>query len=143
MSAYKVKYPWQAYFKDGSTLRQFKPDGSEILFREVLNRVLDVERFHVGPVTVDLRGGSFLLKAGGSCAVKITGSSFVDAFEEWGVDERLPKRLIYFRRVTRQFGGLLPATPYVVYAVGWQATVQGRNVKHIIFIHPDGSLVLA
>lgn len=149
MSVYEVKYPWRAYFKDGSTLSQFEPDGSEVLFRKVLDRTLDLERFQVGPVTVDLRDGSFLLPGG----VRVTGSSRVDGFEEWGIDERLPKRLIYFRRVARQFaGGDLPkevAAPYVVYAVGWQVTLESsevrtaasRNVKHIVFIHPDGSLV--
>jgi hypothetical protein len=157
MSVYEVKYPWRAYFKDGSTLSQFEPDGSENLFRKVLDRTLDLERFQVGiwpPIaTVDLRDGSFLLPNG----VRVTGSSRVDGFEEWGVDERLPKRLIYFRRVARQFGaggGDAPkelGTPYVVYAVGWQATLEysevrtatPRNVKHILFIHPDGSLVFA
>ena len=147
MSVCEVRYPWQAYFKDGSALSQFEPDGSEVLFRKVLDRALDVERFQVGPVTVDLRDGSFILHRMGDF-VKVTGSSYVEAFEEWGIDERVPKRLIYFRRVARQFGigGDVPkerVAPYVVYAVGWQATVQDRNVKHIIFIHPDGSLVFA
>jgi len=146
MSSYKIQFPWTARFKDGSELRQFNIDGSENLFKKVLER-RDLTEFEVGPVTVDLRDGSFLIHG-----VKLTGSCGVEAFEEWGIDERLPKRIIYFRRVKRDFDSATlqeKKDPYVVYAVGWQALIppdekhpNGCNVKHIVFIHPNGELVV-
>jgi len=138
---YEITYPWVAYFRDGSTLSQFGPDGSETLFRKILDRCGDLERFQVGPITVDLRDGSFTMHG-----IKLTGSSCVENFEEWGIDERIPKRLIYFRRVARKFGigdVAKEEAVCVVYAVGWQATLNGRNVKHILYLHPDGHVVFA
>jgi len=145
MSSYKIQFPWTARFKDDSELQQFNMDGSENLFKKVLER-RDLTEFEVGPVTVNLRDGSFIIHG-----VKLTGSCGVEAFEEWGIDERLSKRIIYFRRVKRDFDAATlqeKRDPYVVYAVGWQATIppdqnypQERNVKHIVYIHPDGTVV--
>jgi len=165
MSAYEIQFPWLARFKDGSELPQFNTDGSENLFRRVLDRQNDLVTFRVGPVTVDLRDGSFLVHG-----TRLYGSSEVEKFEEWGIDERLPKRIIYFRRVTRKFGAANlkeEGLPYIVYGVGWQATipeskvnvfspedssevlfpqfrdhvVKGRNVKHVIYLHPNGDII--
>jgi len=145
MSAYEIQFPWLARFKDGSELPQFNSDGSENLFRKVLDRQNDLVTFQVGPVTVDIRDGSFIVHN-----IKITGSSEAEGFEEWGVDERLAKRIIYFRRVTRKFGATdlkEEGPPYIVYGVGWQATIRGpetpthvKNVKHLVFIHPNGDI---
>ena len=135
--AYEITYPWTARFRDGSELRQFNSDGSENLFRLVLDRQHDLELFSVGPVSVDLRDGSFNIKD-----IKLIGSSSLDGFEEWGVDENLAKRIIYFRRLTRSLTGPFAGkVTHIIYAVGWQATVNGRNVKHIVYIHPNGELV--
>jgi len=141
MGDYEIQFPWLARFKDGSELPQFSKDGSENLFRKVLDRQDDLATFRVGPVTVDLYDGSFLIHG-----IKLTGSCEVQAFDEWGIDERLPKRLIYFRRPTREMDiqSLREVrAPYVVYGVGWQATIEGRNVKHVVFIHPNGDIVFS
>lgn len=135
---YQIQYPWTAIFKDGSTLTQFNSDNSENLFRLVLDRQDDLVKFTVGPITVDLSDGSFTV--GG---LKLYGSSNADGYEEWGINEKIPKRLIYFRRVKRTFDAqsLDQSSIYIVYCVGWQATVDFHNVQHVMYLHPDGSIV--
>ena len=136
---YEVKYPWLARFSDGSELRQFE-NGQEILFRKVLDRQAELISFSVGPVTVNLVDGSFTLRWGG----RLRFSCGISGQEEQALDASVPKRIIYFRRVTRVFNAdtLKQNEIQIVYAVGWQATLNARNVKHIAYIHPGGDLVL-
>ena len=161
--SYRILYPWRAIFADGTQLQQFNEKGKETLFKEVLKLAAEGRRlikFEVGPVALNLIDGSFTIYFHSSkSTVKLYGSSLAEAFEEWGIDERLRKQLIYFRRVKRQFewsfrdkqGEEWSNPPYVVYALGWHCRIpkeimskeeqekypEGRNVKHVLFIHPD------
>lgn len=44
------------------------------------------------------------------------------------------------RRLQRLFG----TTPFMtIYLVGWQATIGGKNVQSILYMYPDGTLILS
>ncbi|MCL6612730.1 MAG: hypothetical protein K6T66_14435 [Peptococcaceae bacterium] len=45
--------------------------------------------------------------------------------------------------VSRVFGSPGMGAMFRLYGFGWQATVAGRNVKHIIWIYPGGSVEVA
>jgi len=146
--------PWMARFERGSTLSQFDPSsGKETLFREVLLRELkdDLLNFTVGNVTLDMKEGSFIIHENGKAFKLIPSCGKVkEMMDEYGLEEerrrsklqgQILKRLIYFRRRSTDFGADVKPDR-IVYALGWQATVDGRNVKHILYIHPNGDLVL-
>jgi hypothetical protein len=128
-----IKYPWTAVFKDSTIIKQFNEDGSENLFREVLDRQDGLRHFRVGKITVDLLDGSFLVDG-----VTLFGSTS----REYS-DETVKKRIIYFRITTRVFNAatLQQNSVNFVYAIGWQATIDGKNVKHIMYLHPNGKVV--
>ncbi len=50
------------------------------------------------------------------------------------------RRLIYRRRVTINMNARVK---WVVYLIGWQQTIQGRNVQDIAYIFEDGHVELA
>lgn len=54
-----------------------------------------------------------------------------------------PRRLVYFSRVV---GKLNAATSeredrFRLYCIGWQATIEGRNVRSLVWIYPNGSVI--
>lgn len=49
------------------------------------------------------------------------------------------QRLIAFRRVRITGSGRVRQ---VIYALGWQCTIKGRNIKTINWIYPDGSIIV-
>jgi hypothetical protein len=128
----EIKYPWTASFPD-EFIYQFNKDGSENLFQKVLDKQDALWWFQVGKVLVDFRDGSFKVDG-----VKLYGSTDREYSEE-----TVKKRIIYFRITTRVFdaSSLQQNSVNFVYAVGWQATVDGKNVKHIMYLHPDGKVV--
>lgn len=50
------------------------------------------------------------------------------------------KRWIYFSRVYGEINSLKRVR---LYAIGWQDTVNGKNVKCILWVYPDGSIECA
>ncbi len=50
------------------------------------------------------------------------------------------KRWIYFSRV---YGEMNSAKRIRLYAIGWQDTVNGKNVKCILWVYPDGAVECA
>jgi hypothetical protein len=129
----EIKYPWTASFP-GELLYQFNLDGSENLFRKVLDKQDSLLWFKVGKITVDLRDGSFLVDG-----AKLFGNTN----REYSNETDVKRRIIYFRITTRVFDAatLQQNSVNFVYAIGWQATVDGKNVKHIMYLHPDGKVV--
>ncbi len=49
------------------------------------------------------------------------------------------QRLIAFRRVRMSPTGKVKRT---LYALGWQSTINGENVKTISWIYPNGSIII-
>jgi len=110
----QLKYVWKAVYADGTVLKQFDENGRERKFSEIDQSRLKI--FSWEPVYNGGRPVSVTLKEG--------------------------QRLIAFRRV--KWRPFLPgSTPVILYAIGWQSTVNGRNVKSITWILPDDSVVVS
>jgi hypothetical protein len=53
------------------------------------------------------------------------------------------KRWIVFSKVIGQIGSSTKGKQIRIYAIGWQATVGGRNVKSISWVYPDGGVEMS
>lgn len=147
-------YKWVAVF-EALRLCQFDEKGRVHYFNEEVLPYADqlLSFWLIGPrkVGVDLRTGDFEIDG-----VKLPFRLAQHVDVEYPIQG--PLRPIFFRRTTRQLDSITGrevAKPYYVYATGWQATVQipilaadkkryepkEVNVKHILYVHPDGTLV--
>lgn len=134
---------WNAHFKGGRVLEQFDERKKERLFREVLDKQEDLETFDLvedGKVySVDLKNGEFCIN--GQYLFAITE-------EELGHPVRdIKYRIIYYRRMrqilTETGTGLVPSkTKAHCYLLGWQATIDDKNIQRILHIYPDGKIFL-
>ena len=53
------------------------------------------------------------------------------------------QRLILIRRNKVFFNEQFQSTgTYIIYLVGWQSTVNGKNVKALMELHPDGTIIM-
>ena len=117
---------WKAVYKDGTSLTQFE-EGIE-------KKYPDIDRSKL--VAFEIR----------KAAVNNNPDKL---FFRLHLDPG--RRLIYRRRVKDNYkiGGtpgnpkLVPYWQEVVYLVGWQATIEGRNVQDIAYIFSDGHVELA
>lgn len=108
-----LSYYWLATYRDGSQLEQFDKEGKERLFKEIEQSKLDTFSW----VPFDKSKPAHTLK--------------LQPFQ----------RLIAVRRhhlVTKLRTG--EKKDKITYLLGWQTTHQGKNIKSIMFIHPDGSI---
>ncbi len=111
---------WVAYYNDDTHLRQYDDAGKE-------NKYADIDR---------TRLSSFALYDGGR----------PDEHYETATRKILhlhldnDQRLIYRRRVERSVGS---DAPIVCYLVGWQQTIEGRNVQSIAYVFEDGTVEVA
>jgi hypothetical protein len=126
-----LTYLFECLFTDGTTLKQTaedvsKTDPTKSAFFDVVQRKNDVVSFGINnkqhSYVVDLRDGHF----------EIDGVPFK-------VHTELPQencifRLIYFRRHQQNttLGGKSSHT--VVYHIGWQTTVDGKNYQQTISV---------
>lgn len=113
-------YYWLAKFADGEQVAQYTDSGEEVLYREVLNRL------QAG------RGLSFIAwiptQKGKPAYIQHIDSSW--------------QRPIVLRRHFVKVG-LLDAkkkAEKVLFLLGWQATIGGRNFKTIAYIDPTGDI---
>lgn len=140
-----LKFGWVARFCDGSELRQFedlKNQSVEAGFKQVLDRQDELAAFELvsacdgARFSVDLNRG--LISAGDG-----SGSAFNAPAEEQ-LREAYKYRLIYFRRVTRNFNQNLQqiGEAGVVYFLGFQYVDEnGKNHKRIMSIDGNGRFV--
>jgi hypothetical protein len=113
---------WQAIYNDGTILPQYSDDGVEKRFSDI-----DISRLHKFTVesnghaiTVNLRSGEIKIDT-----VKID------------FDMQGDFRLIYYRtcQVSIGSGGSAISNNKVTENVGWQATIDGKNVRRIISLN--------
>jgi len=133
----KLELYWICQYEDGSTLEQFEKDGKENLFQKVLDTQDKIRFFTlVNPkirtsYTVDLKFGLIFINQVQPLELETKGN------------KDIKYRLINFRRVTREFDGSMKALSVSrLYFLGWQATVNGKNIKRLMQIHPDGRVVI-
>lgn len=130
---------WRAYFKNQYVLDQYSDDKKERLFREVLDRQDELEKFELvgnGEIyQVNLITGEFFIK----------GVKFLPVTEtELGVYHRnVEYRIIYYRRMQTTVSRINVRKPSLFcYLLGWQATINGKNVQRIMQIYSTGKIVL-
>ena len=133
----KLELHWICQYEDGSTLEQFEKDGKENLFQKVLDTQDKIRFFTlVNPkihitYTVDLKFGLIFVGQIQPLELETKGN------------KDIKYRLINFRRVTRDFGSTMKALSVSrLYFLGWQATVNGKNIKRLMQIHPDGRVII-
>jgi hypothetical protein len=102
---------WLAVYSDGNVLPQFNQDGSQNAYGDIERSKLS--EFHL----MD----------------PLTGDVFFSMALEPG------QRLIYRRRVSMD--GQSGLVNWVVYLVGWQETVGGKNVQSLNWIFPNGQII--
>jgi hypothetical protein len=134
-------YEWIVFYADGGKLAQYEGD-VERSFGEIDQNKLAsfVLREVGGPrvVLVDLQDGHFHIG-------QATDAGLVAGVEVAPQVAAANRRVIWFtrKRVTVDPGGDYPDTgPYTYgWGVGWQATVDGQNVKYIAVVRAaDGGL---
>lgn len=111
-----LTYYWLVKYKDGSQLQQFEMDGKEHLFKEIDQSRLDTYTW----MPFDASKPSYTLK-----------------LEPW---QRLIAAKTH-RLITSLRTGIKSHT--ITYLLGWQTTHQGRNFKSIMYIKPDGDVILS
>ena len=125
---------WRAVYNDGTELTQNSGKDDEhhlghVQHDKLVKFYLEGKR---GSFCIDLQTGEFNL------------NGIVARFRLLDVpNEGLVRQLIYFRRIKRDFqiGGGVTNT-VVRFALGWEATVDGRVEKRIVMIEPDNSFTL-
>jgi hypothetical protein len=141
----ELKYLFECLFEDGTTIIQTPEDVSVIdparsSFYDVAQRLDQVRAFalysHEGrEVFVDLETGEF--RVNGVVFRVDTGDELTERMRDGETVcecRRTPRRLIYARRHTHAMTTGQEASHSVVYRVGWQATVDGKNVQQVIEI---------
>jgi hypothetical protein len=130
---------WKAHFKNQYVLEQFDKEGKERLFREVLDRQEELERFElIGDkkiYSVNLRDGSFYIDD-----VKLN----LITEQELGVPlQNVEYRIVYYKRVQVTMTQSVLGKPKILcYLLGWQTTVDGKCFKRILQIYQDGNIFL-
>jgi len=134
---------WKAYFSDGSVLSEFIK-GKEIPFKKVLDRLQDLENLSIiengKEFTVSLTTGMFTIKENNEDPV----SFYVLKREDIINLENI--RPIYFIRDRIDFkvgNNMEQVGSYTVFtALGFQAILNGKNIKRYLEIPPKGPFVL-
>lgn len=139
MATTPLKIHWLAQFSDGSQLKQFD-NGKENLFCAVLDRQNDLVKFILFHTEKSLRL-TLDLKLG---VIYINNVQMPQPELLSNVDSRDNKRLIYFRRITKeiaQTGNVIKTT--VLYFLGYQYNnLAGKNFKRIIQISDNGDVII-
>lgn len=142
--ASKLELEWTAHYKDGTVLKQQYGQGDWDDEKESFTK----ER-HFGHIDQDKLKTFELSGPQGSYILDLeTGEMLMDGrkmrFKHLDIpstDERMQfeRRLIFFRRIRQDVGpeGVKITNRYLI---GWQATLNNKNVQFIIIIEPDGSL---
>ena len=136
---------WKAQFSSGEILEEFDTDGQEILFRKVLDRLDDLEKLSIVVndkiYTVRMSDGRF------SIIFKGEEHHFFTLDADDIMDLKCI-RPIYFVRETVNFGtqekvSTALGPPRVDFiALGFQANLNGRNVKRYLTIFYDETFVI-
>ena len=115
-------YYWRAKFEDGEEVAQYTQDGEEVLYREVLAR----------------------LEAG-------KGLSFIELLPLYEglpvyrqeIDSSWQRPVIFRRRFKRiSLWDGREVEERIMFALGWQATISGKNYKSVLYIDADSGQVL-
>lgn len=146
-------YTWEAVYNDGTSLWECNPKG------QVINKYSDIERGNVKEfrlyksdellglsdpkgcietITLDNELGKF--DTAGLSAVernRLSPADMKTLKPAFSIEIKEGRRLIWRKRRHQR---LLELTPFLtIYMIGWQETIEGRNVQSILYIYPDGT----
>ena len=133
---------WKAQFSNGDILEKFDEKGQEILFRKVLDRLDDLEN-----LSIIIGNKTYVVRMSDGRFSVISRGEKHHFFALDAVDLKCI-RPIYFVRETINFGtqGKVPIAlgpPRVNFvALGFQANLNGHNVKRYLTIFPDETFVI-
>lgn len=107
----QIELEWVAVYKDGSVLFQHEEDGTENTYKDIDRK--NLSEFHLRLKGTDKTVLAYALEPG--------------------------QRLIY--RMRHSMSGVSGQKNWTIYMVGWQQTVNGKNVQNISWVFPDGSII--
>lgn len=112
---YAHHYFWLAVLKDGRNIVQFKEDGTEVLFKEVMTELEknNLAKFYWIPINQGKNSHGITIGEG--------------------------ERLIAIKRGYIRYKFSYIEERRMVYLLGVQKTINGENVKTILFIDQDGN----
>jgi len=106
---------WQAVYNDGSDLWECNPEG------HIINRYKDIDRSRLTEFRVYL--------------TEDLSVSEPKLFLRVAIKEGY--RLIWRKRRLQR---LLEDKPFAtIYLIGWQTTLEGKNIQSILYLYPDGT----
>jgi hypothetical protein len=119
-------YTWEAMYKDGSSLWECNSKS------QVINKYSDIKRENVKEFR--LYKSDDLLTILNNKLMKILKPVY-------SIEIKEGRRLIWRKRRHQR---LLESTPFLtIYMIGWQETIDGKNIQSILYIYPDGKAELS
>lgn len=143
----KLDFAWVARFSDGTVLKQFEDSvgqGSEVGFKAVLDKQDALEVFELVGSKAGIRVSVDLVR-GTVCSHHIDDAEVVEPDMDMLRQDKYQYRLIYFRRVSRNFNSKFQeiGEPSVAYFLGFQYTDEnGKNHKRLMRIGNNGQFVI-
>jgi len=113
-------YFWKADFDDGSSIEQFSKAGKEVLFKKVLDKEDQLEKFSI--ISCDDENDVYI--------VDLVEKSIIGPNILYSIKGTSPK-LIYFRRnsVRREIGSGAGMSPMVVHHLGLKTSTQEKKLE--------------
>lgn len=129
-----LSFHWTAEFNNG-ILFQFE-NGMEHRFQEVIDRINELEFFHLYHKKLNIR---FIVD------LKKGIIKYNNILEPINIEEKKNIRLIYFRRITKEIGciDLKEKSNKIMYHLGFQyIDKNGYNQKIILEIDEEGNFII-
>jgi len=134
--------PWHAIFNDGTVLDQFNSQGQERIFKHVLDRLQDLTHLSIIQNGLEFRvsmsDGLFSIHRGNEQWLEF----YAVSGDRYHLDNFRP---IYFRREEASLTLNSPISGKVTVqfeAIGWQANLEGKNIKRYLAVKSDGSFTI-
>lgn len=149
----ELQLEWKAVYKDGSTLHQFDDKADEErhfghINQGRLSEFVLASKVTPDTVSVSLETGLFYVNGEPLEVLKIDdrevslGVSFLNKQVE-------NKKLIYFRRVKREFDmGMGKMNVSMAYIIGYEARIAGlypqtgKKIKELLQVNPNGTITI-
>lgn len=132
-----LKLHWTAIFKDGSEISQIDGNGTEHLYKEVQDKIDQLDKFYLVHVTKDFKALVDLTQ--GLIFINGKDADVSSALKQ----EKFNIRLIFFRRHTVQITNSIETGHNIIYFLGYQYNDKdGHNHQSLIQIDQDASLIV-
>ena len=131
-----LSFYWMAEFSDGSIIEQFDENKKEHRYQEVLDRINELEFFHLHHKILNIR---FIVD------LKKGIIKYNNAIEPVEIEEKRNIRLIFFRRHKVEIGvvDLKEQKHEIIYHLGLQWNDKlGNNKKIILEIEDSGNFII-